>query len=43
MPRIFSLHIAPWKLLLFGGDFVCYIISIVMALYLNERTSTYSI
>ena len=40
MLRIFSLHIAPWKLLLVGGDFVCYIISIVMALYLNERTST---
>jgi exopolysaccharide biosynthesis polyprenyl glycosylphosphotransferase len=39
MPRIFSLNIAPWKLLLFGGDFVCYMISIVMALYLNELTS----
>jgi len=39
MLRIFSLHIAPWKLLLVGGDFVCYFISIVMALYLNEHTS----
>ena len=39
MPRIFSLHISPWKLLLFGGDSLCYIISVVMALYLNTLTS----
>ena len=39
MPRIFSLHISPWKLLLLVGDFLCYIISVIMALYLNQLTS----
>ena len=39
MPRIFSLHISAWKLLLFGGDSLCYIISVFIALYLNKFTS----
>ncbi len=39
MFRIFSFHISPWKLLLFGGDIICYIFSIVIALYLNPITS----
>ncbi len=39
MFRIFSFHISPWKLLLFAGDSICYIISIVIALYLNPITS----
>jgi exopolysaccharide biosynthesis polyprenyl glycosylphosphotransferase len=39
MFRIFSFHISPWKLLLFCGDSICYILSIVIALYLNPVTS----
>jgi exopolysaccharide biosynthesis polyprenyl glycosylphosphotransferase len=39
MFKIFSFHISPWKLLLFGGDTLCYIISVIIALYLNTLTS----
>jgi exopolysaccharide biosynthesis polyprenyl glycosylphosphotransferase len=43
MFRIFSLHVSPWKWLLVTGDFLCYVISIVLALYLNPLTSEYLI
>lgn len=39
MFKIFSFHISPWKLLLFIGDSLCYILSIILALYLNKITS----
>jgi exopolysaccharide biosynthesis polyprenyl glycosylphosphotransferase len=39
MFKILSLRISPWKLLLAGGDLVCYIISVIIALYLNPITS----
>jgi exopolysaccharide biosynthesis polyprenyl glycosylphosphotransferase len=40
MFKIFSFHISPWKLFLFGGDLLCYIISVVLALYLNKISSS---
>jgi len=40
MFRIFSLPMSPWKLILFIGDAVCYIISVIIALYFNPLTSS---
>jgi exopolysaccharide biosynthesis polyprenyl glycosylphosphotransferase len=40
MFKIFSLHISPWKLLLVCGDALCYVISIIIALYCNQFTSS---
>jgi exopolysaccharide biosynthesis polyprenyl glycosylphosphotransferase len=39
MFKIFNFHVSPWKLLLFCGDTLCYIISVVIALYLNKLSS----
>jgi exopolysaccharide biosynthesis polyprenyl glycosylphosphotransferase len=39
MFRIFSLRVSPWKLILAGGDVLCYIISVIIALYFNPLTS----
>jgi exopolysaccharide biosynthesis polyprenyl glycosylphosphotransferase len=39
MFKILNFHISPWKLLLFAGDSICYIISVVIALYLNKISS----
>jgi exopolysaccharide biosynthesis polyprenyl glycosylphosphotransferase len=39
MFKILSLRVSPWKLLLAGGDVVCYVISVIIALYLNQITS----
>jgi exopolysaccharide biosynthesis polyprenyl glycosylphosphotransferase len=39
MFKIFRFHISPWKLLLFFGDSVCYMMSVVIALYLNKLSS----
>jgi exopolysaccharide biosynthesis polyprenyl glycosylphosphotransferase len=39
MLKIFSLPISPWKLILFCGDAMCYIISVIIALYFNHLTS----
>ncbi len=39
MFKIFSLHISQWKLLLLVGDLACYVISVLMALYLYPYTS----
>jgi exopolysaccharide biosynthesis polyprenyl glycosylphosphotransferase len=39
MFKIFSLLISPWKLIIFSGDAVCYIISVMVALYFNQLTS----
>jgi exopolysaccharide biosynthesis polyprenyl glycosylphosphotransferase len=39
MFKIFSFHISPWKLLLFAGDSISYVLSVFIALYLNKITS----
>jgi exopolysaccharide biosynthesis polyprenyl glycosylphosphotransferase len=39
MLKIFSLPISPWKLILFCGDFLCYIASLIIALYIYPFTS----
>jgi exopolysaccharide biosynthesis polyprenyl glycosylphosphotransferase len=39
MFKILGLSVSPWKLLLAVGDVVCYIISVIVALYLNQITS----
>jgi exopolysaccharide biosynthesis polyprenyl glycosylphosphotransferase len=31
---------SPWKLIIVSGDVICYIISVVVALYFNKQTST---
>src|SRR5665648_2811 len=40
MFRIFSLPISPWKFILFSGDAVCYILSVFIACYFNQLTSS---
>ena len=40
MFKIFSLPISPWKLIIISGDVLCYIISVVVALYFNKQTSS---
>ena len=40
MLKIFSLPISPWKFILFSGDAICYIISLIVALYLYRFTSS---
>lgn len=40
MFKIFSLPISPWKLILFSGDALSYIFSIIVALYFNQLTSS---
>jgi exopolysaccharide biosynthesis polyprenyl glycosylphosphotransferase len=39
MFKIFSLPMSPWKLILISGDAICYVISIIVALYINKLTS----
>jgi exopolysaccharide biosynthesis polyprenyl glycosylphosphotransferase len=39
MFRVFSLRVSPWKIILAGGDVLCYSISVIIALYLNPVTS----
>jgi exopolysaccharide biosynthesis polyprenyl glycosylphosphotransferase len=39
MFRLFSLPMSPWKLILFCGDSLCYIVSVIIALYFNQVTS----
>jgi exopolysaccharide biosynthesis polyprenyl glycosylphosphotransferase len=39
MFKIFSLPMSPWKLILITGDALCYIISVIVALYFNKLTS----
>jgi exopolysaccharide biosynthesis polyprenyl glycosylphosphotransferase len=39
MLRIFSRHIAIWTLVLFAGDVVCYLLSMVVAIFLNPITA----
>jgi exopolysaccharide biosynthesis polyprenyl glycosylphosphotransferase len=39
MFKILGLSVSPWKLLLAGGDVVFYIVSVIIALYLNQITS----
>jgi exopolysaccharide biosynthesis polyprenyl glycosylphosphotransferase len=40
MYKIFSLPVSPWKLTLFSGDVLCYIISVIIALHFNKLTSS---
>ena len=39
MFKIFSLPISPWKLIIISGDALCYVISVIVALYINKQTS----
>jgi exopolysaccharide biosynthesis polyprenyl glycosylphosphotransferase len=39
MFRIFSLRVSPWKVILAGGDVLCYIVSVIIALYFNPLSS----
>lgn len=41
MFKVFSLRISQWKLFLLVGDLACYVISVIMALYLYSHSSNY--
>jgi exopolysaccharide biosynthesis polyprenyl glycosylphosphotransferase len=40
MFKIFSLPMSPWKLIIISGDALCYVVSIIIALYVNKQTSS---
>jgi exopolysaccharide biosynthesis polyprenyl glycosylphosphotransferase len=41
MLKIFNRHIASWTLVLFAGDFTCYSLSVVTAIFVNPITAKY--
>jgi exopolysaccharide biosynthesis polyprenyl glycosylphosphotransferase len=40
MFRVFGFTLSLWKFILFMGDIICYVISLVLALYFNKLTSS---